>query len=33
MEPSLKQNDFSLENGILFSSRFESGNLANVQLK
>lgn len=33
MEPLDKQEEFKLENGIVFSSRFESGNLAKVQLK
>lgn len=33
METLEKQAEFKLENGIIFSSRFESGNLANVQAK
>lgn len=33
MEAVSKQTDFLLENGVVFSSRFESGNLENVQIK
>jgi hypothetical protein len=34
MESALnKQQEFPLDNGLIFSSRFESGNLAKVQPK